>query len=186
MKSAQEMYQYCLDHNYGEGVGRKWGEKHFALIAQALGENEDVAMCFIGLHNYTSPTKHDNNFAYAITNRRILMAQQKMIGQVFQTVDIDNLNDVTMNSGVLMGIITIDTLNEKFNVAVNKKTAQNINAVIHDVLFSIKQKRKSYMAIQSTNSVADELLKYKKLLDMGAITPEEFDQKKQELLKCAN
>ncbi len=32
-------------------------------------------------------------------------------------------------------------------------------------------------------SVADELLKYKQLLDTGAITQEEYDKKKQELLK---
>lgn len=118
MKLAEEMYQYCLEHNYGEGMNKKWGLKHFSLIEQALGADEDVIMCFIGLHNYMSATKHDNNFAYAVTNKRILMAQQKMIGQVFQTVDIDNLNDITMNTGMLMGIITIDTIKEKFNVAV--------------------------------------------------------------------
>ena len=31
-------------------------------------------------------------------------------------------------------------------------------------------------------SVADELLKFKQLLDMGAITQDEFDAKKRELL----
>lgn len=32
------------------------------------------------------------------------------------------------------------------------------------------------------SSVADEILKFKQLLDMGAITQEEFDKKKKELL----
>lgn len=32
-------------------------------------------------------------------------------------------------------------------------------------------------------SVADEILKFKKLLDDGIITKEEFESKKQELLK---
>lgn len=32
-------------------------------------------------------------------------------------------------------------------------------------------------------SVADEIFKFKKLLDIGAITPEEFETKKKELLK---
>lgn len=32
-------------------------------------------------------------------------------------------------------------------------------------------------------SVADEILKFKNLLDIGAITPEEFETKKKELLK---
>jgi predicted Zn-dependent peptidase len=37
---------------------------------------------------------------------------------------------------------------------------------------------------QTTNtlSVADELKKFKELLDMGAITQDEFDTKKKELL----
>ena len=40
----------------------------------------------------------------------------------------------------------------------------------------LKRQQKSY------SSVADELLKFKKLLDMGIITPEEFERKKRELL----
>lgn len=182
MKSAQEMYQYCLDHNYGQGMNKKWGIKHFSLIEQALGDDEEPIMCFIGLHNYVSATHHDDNFAYAITSKRILMAQQKIIGQRFQTVDVDNLNDITMTTGLMLGVITIDTIKEKFNVAVNKQAAKSINDAIHDVLFSIKQQKKSLTASQPSSSVADELLKFKNLLDMGVITQEEFDKKKKELL----
>lgn len=36
--------------------------------------------------------------------------------------------------------------------------------------------------VSSPFSVADELLKFKQLLDMGALTQEEFDAKKKELL----
>lgn len=42
--------------------------------------------------------------------------------------------------------------------------------------------RKPVEKKESTVSVADELLKFKQLLDMGAITQEEFDRKKTELL----
>ena len=182
MRTAEEMYQYCIDHNFGEGMNKKWGIKHFSLIERALKDDESPIMCFIGLHNYVSPTKHDNNFAYAITNKRILIAQQKLVGQTFQTVDIASLNDVTMTTGVLMGIITIDTIKEKFNVAVNKKVAESINNTIHDVLFSLKQQKRNIAQERPASSVADELLKFKNLLDMGVITQEEFDKKKRELL----
>lgn len=182
LNGAQQMYQYCLDHNYGEGMNQKWGVKHFLLIQQALQEDEEVLMCFIGLHNYISPSKHDNNFAYAVTNKRIIMAQQKAVGQVFQTVDIDNLNDVTMSTGMLMGVITIDTIKEKFNVAVNKQAAQSINKAIHDILFSLKQQKKAPTITSQSVSSADELLKFKNLLDIGIITQEEFEQKKKQLL----
>ena len=41
---------------------------------------------------------------------------------------------------------------------------------------------KSENNTEVTTSVADELLKYKQLLDAGAITQEEFDAQKQKLL----
>ena len=182
MRTAEEMYQYCLDNNFGEGMNRKWGVKHFSLIEQAIKPDEEVIMCFIGLHNYISATKHDDNFAYAITSKRIIMAQQKLLGQNFQTVEITNVNDVTTSTGIIMGTVTIDTLKEKFNVGVNKLVATSINNKIHDVLSSLKQQKTAPTIVQSSSS-ADEILKFKNLLDMGVITQEEFEKKKAELLK---
>lgn len=63
------MYQYCIDNNCGQGMNLNWGIKHFTLIQNSLQSDEEVLMCFIGLHNYISMTKHDNNFAYAVTNK---------------------------------------------------------------------------------------------------------------------
>lgn len=181
MRTAEEMYQYCIDNGFGEGMNRKWGVKHFSLIEQALNADEEIVMCFIGLHNYVSTSKHDNNFAYAITNKRVIMAQQKVIGQNFQTVSLEHVNDVTMSTGLLMGVVTVDTIKEKFNVGVNKIAAQNINNMIHDIL--LKTKKKENVSVQNNaTSVADEILKFKNLLDMGAITQEEFEKKKSELL----
>lgn len=182
MKTAQEMYQYCIDNGFGEGQNKKWGIKHFSLIEEALGNDEYAIMCFIGLHNYISMSQHDQNYAYAITNKRIIMAQQKLIGQNFQTVAIDNLNDITMTTGMVFGKIIIDTIKETFNVGVNKLVAKNINNVIHDVLLSLKDSKTSVSANASVESSADEILKYKNLLDMGAITEDEFNEKKRQLL----
>lgn len=182
MKAAQQMYQYCLDNNFGQGMNQKWGVKHFMLIEQSLQSNEEVLICFIGLHNYISTTKHDNNFAYAVTNKRIIMAQQKVIGQVIQSVSLNNLNDVTMNTGMALGVITIDTIKEKFNVCVDKYSAKAISEKIHDILLFEKDTNKTPSQPQTLSS-ADEILKYKNLLDMGVITQNEFEQKKKQLIE---
>lgn len=42
-------------------MNKKWGVKHFILIEQALQSDENVLMCFIGLPNYVSTTKHDKD-----------------------------------------------------------------------------------------------------------------------------
>lgn len=45
-----------------------------------------------------------------------------------------------------------------------------------------KNKPQEHVTSDAQFSVADEILKFKQLLDMGVITQEEFDKKKKELL----
>ena len=46
----------------------------------------------------------------------------------------------------------------------------------------LKDKGTQPAAAPSTASAADEILKFKELLDMGVLTQEEFDAKKKQLL----
>lgn len=73
MRTANEMYQFCLDNGYGQGFNTRNSIKHFGIIEKNLGNDENVLFAFIGLHNYVSISKHDNNFAYAVTNKRRAM-----------------------------------------------------------------------------------------------------------------
>ena len=183
MKTSNEMYQYCLANKYFESVTKKGALKNFELIADALLNDEEVVMCFAGLHNFRSASKHDGNFAYAITTKRIIMAQQKLVGQSLLTISLDSLNDITLSTNMVSGILTIDTMKEKFNVQLSKRVALNVNERIHAVLLTVKNQAKATPTPSvNPSSNADEILKYKNLLDMGAISQEEFDKKKTELL----
>lgn len=183
LKTAKEMYEYCINNNFGQGFNEKWGLKHFGLIENNLMEDEEVLMAFIGLHNYISATQHDNNFAYAITNKRILMAQKGIIGEAFQTISLNNINDITMVKKMVFGIITIDTIKETFNIAIAANIASNINTEIHKVLDSLQKSNNLENQASAINDNFEKIKKLKELLDMGAITQEEFDSKKKELLK---
>lgn len=46
----------------------------------------------------------------------------------------------------------------------------------------MRERIASYSAGETPTSAADEIKKYKELLDIGAITQEEFEQKKKQLL----
>ena len=182
MRNANEMYQFCLDNGYGQGFNTKNSLNHFKIIEKNLAPDEDVLFAFIGLHNYISVSKHDNNFAYAVTTKRFLMGQKKVIGEVFQSVAFNKINDITLQTGLVYGVITIDAQTETFNVAVIKHQALNINSKIHDLLLDLKNDAAGGSAISQYNSAADEIRKYKSLLDDGIITKEEFDLKKKQLL----
>lgn len=182
LQVAEGMYDYCIANGMGSGFSKDWGIKHFKIIENALSKGETVLLPFIGLHNYVSATKHDNNFAFAVTNRRILIAQAKIMGQTFQTISLDNVNDITLNKGMVFGILTVDTIKETFNIALGKDFAQNICDKIFEVLHQAKASNNpSNVAVQPLSS-ADEIKKFKELFDMGVITENEFNLKKKELL----
>ena len=189
MKKAADMYQYCLKNNFGQGMTANWALKHFQLVENPLASDEDVIMCFICLHNFQSISKHDNNYAYAITNKRIIMAQKKIIGENLQSVAINNLNDITLTTSLVFGIITIDTMKERFNVGVNKQVARNINKVIHDVLLNLQATRTTPQTIMQNASqfnTKDKLQQLKELGDLkanGVITDAEFQYMKQDIIK---
>ncbi|MFP7486370.1 PH domain-containing protein [Priestia filamentosa] len=186
MSTAEGMYEYCKTNNFGSGYNTKWALKHFGVIENNLMQGEKVLMTFIGLHNYVSTTKHDNFYGYAITNKRIIFAQKNVVGEKFKAVNHDKLNDVGFKKGIIYGIVTIDTLSEIFNVALDRGSAASINSHIHKVLDDVKAlnvaPQPQVANTNTTTSAADEIKKYKELLDMEAITQEEFDMKKKELL----
>jgi hypothetical protein len=94
---------------------------------------------------------------------------------------LDNINDITLGTGALMGIVCVDSLKETFNVGVAKQCAKNILSHVQEALDAFRNAQAS-VSSPSSVSGADEILKYKSLLDSGIITQEEFEAKKKQLL----
>lgn len=76
MKTAEEMAIFCKENNTGSGMGKKWTLKHFTVVENQLNDDEEVLFAFVGLYNYISLSKHQSNFAIAITNDRIIAGQK--------------------------------------------------------------------------------------------------------------
>lgn len=179
-RTAEEMYKYCEYHKLGVGISKSWSLKHFGLIADSLNQDEQILTVFAGFHNYKSISQHDGNFAYAVTNKRFIIAQKKLIGSVLQTVSLSNVNDITMNKKLIYHTIVVDTIKETFGISVaDTKIAQNIYDAIHNAL----EKAKSGMARTSGSSdMTTQLVELKKLLDAGIITQRDFEAKKHQIL----
>lgn len=84
-------------------------------------------------------------------------------------------------AGLISFFVSYNPLPEEkyFKHAVDYLNKQDLNMKIRA---SKIQKRDERYAEKENSHNVDQLLKYKKLLDEGVITQEEFDQKKKELL----
>lgn len=177
MQTANEMYDFCLENDFGEGLTKGSALKHFKLIEDNLQKDETVLMTFIGLLNFKGITKHEHHHAYALTNKRFIVARKKIIGQSIKTVLLNLLNDVNVNIGAVFGVIEFDTMKETFNVAVAKKHATSIQESIQGYLIN---KNSNDQANQS--DTIEDLERFKQLADNGVITQEDFEAKKKQIL----
>lgn len=178
MTTAQEMMEYCEENEMGFGASKRWSRRHFRLIEQALGDDEFALVSFIALHNYKTLLLNEHHYAYAFTNKRIIIAHQKIIGRKVQIITYENLNDVTLNTRLIIGLITVDSIRETFNVGTWKSGAVNINHEIQQALLRIEKMNKT----QQETDAAYEIWRYKQLLDSGAITWQEYEMMKKKLL----
>lgn len=87
---------------------------------------------------------------------------------------------VTFKEDGEITVILFEAKNLGFGPIQSKECHSRLGAVKSAIINEI-EKLSSQQPTQ-TFSAADELLKYKQLLDMGAISQEEFDKKKKELL----
>ncbi len=183
LRTAEDMYDYCETYDLGLTNSKKSDLKRFELIRSHLSPGEAILTVFIGLHNFKSNTNHEGLCAYAITSKRIVIAQKRILGDFIKSISIDNLNDISFSSGLFRDSVDIDTIKEHFVVSVPHGCGEPIHECIHQSLEMVKQSRSSMASEQPTDhSDADEIMKFKKLLDDGIITPEEFEAKKRQLL----
>lgn len=100
--------------------------------------------------------------------------------RVKKNIPFDKIAQVSVKNGVLASTIVITNYSGNDNVTltgVNKKDATKAKELIEN-----KIKETHSLSSKSAVSPADEIAKFKDLLDSGSITKEEYDAKKKQLL----
>lgn len=97
-----------------------------------------------------------------------------------ETVNYEKMESLEFTKGFLgVGSIVIDTIVEKYDLYFHKEeteTAIQVKDFLEDILKGEKK-------IQDQPDITDQLKKLKDLLDIDAITEEEFNSSKEKLLK---
>ena len=138
------MLDYCTANGLGAGASKGASLKSFQLVADELGPGEKAHLTFIGLQNATSASKHEGFYAYALTNKRLVMAQESMGGSVIQSIDIkyidkDHIKLSKTGLGPLgFGSICFNTGEAVFNVLFNARIASNVYIHLNKTLDKIK------------------------------------------------
>lgn len=154
-----------------------WGtKKEIRYLKNIIYDGEEIFAIASGI-------MENNTWLIACTNKRILFIDCGMIyGVKHSEVMIEKVNAVSFKNGLLLGEIHIeDGASTRVIENVQKYSTKPFVDAVHKAMELSKKGNRA--VVQNTISNADELLKFKQLLDMRVITQEEFEEQKRKLLR---
>ncbi len=200
MKTAQEMADFYIALNSGKvpsnaprNVKRNLDRNRcvdiFGSIENSLRPNDDVLYAFIAYmvsgRNLKSLTSGISDCGIAFTADKCIIGQKSRMGDTCFSVLYDNFSDIRLKkSPIVYPFIIVDFLTEEVSFQVAPHQGDMFFSAIMDILENYRKSKKETQnaTVVMQTSAADELKKFKELLDSGVITQEEFDAKKKQLL----
>lgn len=171
-------YEYCVQNGFLAYAGYRnlkdaTFANHFPVCYEQLQANEQVRGAFCTL---IEKKEFKGEWACIITNSRLILGHQNMLSDKSKSIPFSSISTMNVKKGISWSYLVL-TLNsgELFQLRTRHKSAKPIRQLI-------EQAQAVPMQVAATTSSADELLKYKELLDAGLISLEEFNAKKQQLL----
>lgn len=187
---AEALYQSAVDDGLfvsffkpGKGGVKDQVIEKLENMLQTLHESEEIQnVMVVGMNTSVAGLTY-KPVPIIVTDNRIVCEVKNALAGAQKGIQLGDVSDVTAQKSLGARTVVIDSLKDKISFGV--KTDQEAKAIvkaIQDALFDYRNRLSAPQVVQAQASAADELIKYKQLLDMGAISQDEFDAKKAELL----
>lgn len=184
MKSAQQMINFCFANgiNYFSDPNKLLS--HFKLIEQSMNSREKVLAAFDcnGVKNRGGGLIRGGAMAVAFTNEKVIYAQAGVLVPFVKEIGYETITGISAKKGFAFADIIVDSINEYAQFVVDKNAADKIRNLAIDAIENYRNRKSASNSKSRGISSADEIKKYKALLDDGVITQKEFEAKKKQLL----
>ena len=152
-------------------------KKELNHLPEVLSDDEQVLA-------FTSGLMGSNTWLITLTDRRIIFLDKGMIYGLKQTtIDLDKVNSVSGQTGILFGKIIIeDGASSRVIENVWKKTVVAFTNKVRDAIEARKNSARPVAMQQNEDDVVTKLEKLAALLEKGILTQDEFAAQKLKLL----
>ena len=152
-----------------------WTKKEVKELPNIIHDDEIVTYATSGFLN-------NNTWLIVSTNKRVIFLDKGMIFGLKQIeIPLEKINSIGHKKGLILGDIEIWDGASRMKIQnVQKDTLVPFVNTVNKAREELTKPQPQ--VINHQVSSADEILKFKTLLDQGIINQEEFDKKKKELL----
>lgn len=154
-------------------------KKELNYLPEILSNDEHVLSLISG-------TMDGNTWLIALTGKRIIFLDKGMIyGLKQREIPLNKINSILQKKGLLLGSVIIQDGATAIKIDnIDKKCISPFVDALNNAIEAQKSATSNvqFAGAQQSQSGADEIMKYKNLMDEGIITKEEFEIKKKQIL----
>lgn len=142
-----------------------------------LWEDEELLNLVQGMYNTSQGILIE-------TNRRLIFIDKGIFGGLkVEDFPYDKISSIQYSTGIMFGKVTIFTSGNRAEITqIDKVHVRVFAETVRARISGGGEKKEKKEQFNTPASAADEIIKYKSLLDAGVLTQDEFDVKKKELL----
>ena len=150
-------------------------------MLNAMGKDEKIVFGFLGGFCTLSNSEQCQGYIAMLTNKKLYYTAITSLAHFKRTgsIDLTMIQAVSTGTNGALGYLEFDAMQSRWHFSTAQETA--VKEALEKAIQGAKEERKQPVAQQAI-SAADELKKFKELLDLGAITQEEYNTKKKQLL----
>ena len=187
------MFDFCQERKFLIAPFSVSG-KSFLIIEELLSNDETVLFCCPPVsYEHIEKDERQSSCVCVVTDKRLIIARKNVMGDFSKTLFLEQIVDITASVGTLsMGDVTIYTTFESFTLAFKGNDTHTVKNEIYNIRQSLKASAQALIQEplapapsvpqEPARNPLDDIRQLKELLDMGALTQDEFDAKKKELL----
>ena len=152
-------------------------QKEVDGLPEIISSDEEIKAITSGMLDWKS-------WLILCTPRRVLFIDKGPIArrQVIE-IGINKINSISYKNGIILGEISItDGATTRRMKNIPKDGVQFFVDAVNKQINNSSTPSKKALSLEVDISIADEIMKFKNLLDAGIISKSEFDKKKNELL----
>jgi flavodoxin len=152
-------------------------KKNLKKIRKELGEDEKEITHIKGTYNPDSATEHKNAIMMA-TDKRVIFYGKRAAGYDFESYNYNQITSITDSKKLMGHIVTIFATGNTISLEwVKKESVREFVQYVKDHA-GVQE-----ISDQKNDDIPSQIEKLSSLKDSGAISEEEYEKKKAELLK---
>ena len=173
--------------------------KHIDVVYEKINTNEDVKLVFIGAFESVSsnygPNENEDFWdfdvdecVFAITNTRLVWGCKTMFKEKFLSIPLERIKQVTCTGYYIEhDQCKFDTLDGAFTVEIENNNyineiANKANTILLDYSYNYRPSNEGENNKTNISNNFERIKELKELLDIGAISQDEYDKIKNKLL----